>query len=818
MRGLLADCRHAFKIFLGNASASMFALLALVVAMAFVSAFLSLYVDLILRPHQGFERGGRIVSLNQTDGVAHLGISLTLIEQINNEVGALDGMAGIARSFPALSAGLDGEPVSIAPVTREFFSRIRPRLVLGRGFEHVDHESGAEPVLVISYAYWQDVFGGRPDVVGQTIDLRDTRDLSGVTSEAPPAATTFRVIGVMSPELATVERQDVNLWAPYERMVTLFIDNVEWARLNRIFWGIGLLGRGVSARAVLRELNTRFSGEVGRDLRIRTGFYIDGVEGFSFDVDLQREARRQVTLFVASSILLALAAASNVSLFLLAQAPGRRRELGIRMAVGATLRRLARQFITEAGLLIALAVVIGAILSVWLNSYLRYFLRIQGVEWHAVPLLDWRTLGLVGIVVALLTFLVALAPIQGLRRAGIAASSRQVAARATLAQRIVGTTQVAVTCTLGGAALAVAWYLGSMMLSDPGYETRNLYVARMSSSGLPTTPEGIVVEMSRRRDEIMGLTGVTDVAFGTLLPGPGSLPSIGRIQPADSSNPLELAVEEIDSRFIDLLGLDLLYGRKPLDGEVDAMLVNRTLARQMWGRDDVVGETLPFSMQRGGIQAETGDDTPIIGVIEDVAFAHPHSGVPPTVFSTGAGGTVSPLALIESSLGLRALEESLVQLIDSGSLEVTLRAVDAVSDLRSEILADDRARAFLAIAAAACVIVITVFSAYSMQRYLVLAGRREYAIRAALGAGPRSLCGLVLIRGLMVGLPGLLVGIPLTLIVVAWLQEHFISRDVQPILVALIVVVLLGSLLVLVNLRQARRVRYIRPARLLRED
>src|SRR5690606_16490678 len=77
---------------------------------------------------------------------------------------------------------------------------------------------------------------------------------------------------------------------------------------------------------------------------------------------------------------------------------------------------------------------------------------------------------------------VSLAPILGLKRLGIAGSSRQVAARATLAQHVAGTAQIAVAATLGGAAIAFGWYLGTLTLADPGYRTRNLVAVPYSVS------------------------------------------------------------------------------------------------------------------------------------------------------------------------------------------------------------------------------------------------------------------------------------------------------------------------------------------------
>jgi hypothetical protein len=107
---------------------------------------------------------------------------------------------------------------------------------------------------------------------------------------------------------------------------------------------------------------------------------------------------------------------------------------------------------------------------------------------------------------------------------------------------------------------------------------------------------------------------------------------------------------------------------------------------------------------------------------------------------------------------------------------------------------------------------------YGTQRYLVVAGRREYAIRASLAAGPDALGRLVLKRGFFLGMPGLIVGGLLSFVFVAWLRDGLVSRDVSPGIVTIGVVAGLALLLVAASLAPARTARRTQPASLLRED
>src|SRR5690606_14564994 len=127
---------------------------------------------------------------------------------------------------------------------------------------------------------------------------------------------------------------------------------------------------GASLTAVVNELRARYDNEALHQA-MAPGSRLDAVGGIVGNIFVQRDAARQLELFLAGSVLLALVAAANVSLFLLARAPGRRRELGIRMAVGAPTKRLGRQLATEGGLLVLVSAVLGLGGSVWLNVYLR---------------------------------------------------------------------------------------------------------------------------------------------------------------------------------------------------------------------------------------------------------------------------------------------------------------------------------------------------------------------------------------------------------------------------------------------------------------
>jgi hypothetical protein len=812
----LNDCRHALRLYIRTPSSSLIAVSVLAVGMAFVGSFLSLYVDLVLRPHPGFEQSRQIATIGQNTGTDLTGITYEAVARIADEMTSIEAAAMFTSA--TLLIGADGEQVVAALVSEEFFSGLRPRLALGRGTTLEEHAPDAEPVVVLSHRLWQDRFNGDPGVLGRFLEVwrprNSLRQTAGNRIQDDPDdedSAAFRIIGVMADSLPNLVPTsggvvyDPAIWLPLERAWPLLGNDP--ASLRRASTNGTLVRRapGVPVSAVANELRARFGDEPGL-WNGRAGTMLDAIDGIVGNSVVQLESKRQLEMFLAGSVLLALVAAANVSLFLLARAPGRRRELGIRLAVGAPIGRLARQLATEAGLLVVVATALGLVGSIWLSLYLRGLAFLRQAEWREVTLLDWRVLALATAILVILTLLVSLAPILGLKRLGIATASRQVAARASLAQRVAGTTQIAVAGLLGGAAIAFGWYLGALIFGYPGYTTTNRYLLQgFSQSG--GSAEARTVESRRWRDAVETIPGVTRVAFGSPVPGAEANPSPRRIpDPKDSNSEIEIYTGFLERPFIDLLGLNLLYGRAPELGATDVVVVNRALARAVWGRDNVVGER----MTEGPVRGE------VIGVLADVSYGHPLAAVKPYIFSAEGGGVASG-AVIEAQLSAAELQQAITE-IQSDEFQFFLFGFRPLGSLRENLIAPERARGFLTIVTASLVVLLAALGFYGTQRYLVAAGRREYAIRASLGAGPRALGRLVVWRGLLLGLPGLVAGAFLAFIIVAWLRDDYVSREISAVGVTVWVVIGLIGLLLAASLGPARAARHTRPAPLLRED
>lgn len=833
MAGLLADLRHAVRVYRGTPVASGIAVVALAAAMAFVSAFLSMWNDLSLKSPAGFENGGRLVTIGQRGGYAAADnstpLTAELVEGINQTVSSLEVAAGIA-SFPqVLHRDEIRTPVQAEAVTRNF-AELGPQLQSGRLFEETDHRADAEPVVLLSHRFWQDEFDGRTDLIGETLRIAETgvdtsslmAQLLGNADLPEPLAQDYRVVGILSPAMTGAFTDAIDIWLPYEQAVPFLYGNEDTGddfelgtsrtmggvrggqAVPTRMRGVARLASGASAAAAGNELNARFEIEgqafaQGIDLSGEE-ISFDLIDGVIRDIGVQRESRRQVRLFLVGTLLLVLVAACNISLFVLARASRRQRELGIRMSVGASTRRLARQLASEAGLMVLIATILGVLISLWLSAALRDLPFLAQAEWRSVSPFDWRVLALLVGIMLVLTLLVSLAPILGLARMGIGASSTLVTARAGWGQRLAGTAQVALTGIVSAVALAFAWHFFVYATADRGFDPANVLVVELDPAR--TTQPMIVEERARQLEVLIGLPGVDDASFASLVPGGVGIERFTIVQ-RESGNYVEFGQVYTDEHYLDVMGIRLLYGTNLDTSEPGPFLGNESYALGTYGRSDAAGEFTPSGLL-------------VRGIVADVAFRHPAEAVPQMGINASRLGFY-PLLLVKTALRPGALRSLLQERIDAGELEIGIAGIERLATIANRDLLPDRTRMAMTAVAALLVVVLAALGFYGTQRYLVTAGRREYAIRRAIGAGPRALVRLVLSRGLGLGLPGLVLGAVLGFIAVAWLRDGYVTSDVSAFAVGGIVTLVVAALVAAATLGPARQARDAMPAEMLRE-
>lgn len=669
-----------------------------------------------------------------------------------------DAFADAFATTPDVSAWIEGVRREGRLVTGNFFGVLGVSAARGRAFAPTDDEPGRPPVIVLSHRAWVQHYAADPGVLDRTFRVN---------------GTAFRIIGVM-PEgfrgLEVIAAPD--FWAPLAHL-DLFSQpgGVREGSID----GLSIVGRltpGLSRGEALAQLTAWDSRRsLERSAERRASLVLEPRRG-----TVTRPAEAMVAfmpLFFAFGLILMIGCA-NVANLLLARLLARQRELGIRLAIGASRRRVVRQLLTESLLLALVAAAFGFAVSrialtgvvYWVTSSFPPdigYLRI------AVPDADWRVALFLVVGAIASTVLFALAPAlratrQELTRAihgQVLGESRPGRARNALVALQVAASALLLICT--AIFLRSAW---SSATVDPGVRVADI----VNVAVLSEPRREAILDIVRREPSVAALAAAWPVALGgapAYAEGAGGR-SVVRYQ-------------FVSPEYFGVLGIDLVRGRGFADSERNpnaaVAVVSESAARELWPGVDALGQVLrvepdPTIVRPGpGPATETPQsDDPmlrertavVIGVARDVPGFQiggtriGGAGVYMPVSAEAAGTSLLTRVRGGVELARRALVDEFAA-IDPNMSEVS--TLQSLARINTYIFGTSF---WLTLVLASLALLLTVSGLFSVLSYLVEQRTREIGVRMALGASSRSIGGLVLSQSARpVGI-GLLIGGSLT--------------------------------------------------------
>ncbi|HET9359818.1 MAG TPA: ABC transporter permease [Vicinamibacterales bacterium] len=695
--------------------------------------------------------------------------------------------------------------------------------VIGRWFRPDDLEVG----VVITHGVWQRLFGGRPDVLGQTMRFDAMRGV---------------VIGVTPPGYRTLT-PDVDLW------IQQTDENLARALRspNRPFNMFARLRPNATLEDAQADLRT-LERPLGKDLPMH--------QGWGLTIDSLREVyvgylRQPVLVLQGAVFLLLLIACANVGGLLLSQAVARQKELGVRAALGSSRNRILRQLLTENVLLSCAAGVLGIVLAwiglrAFVNTGLSAYRDLQNVT------LDWTVIGF-AIVVSLATALVfGILPALQLSRLDVVEVVRDAGRGATAGRtrsRLRGAfvvAQVALALVLLVATGLLTRSLLRLNAVDTGIDPERLLALEIPMpralyrNTLANTPAGgLLVEFDSRfsdlterlRERFASVPGVQSVAATTPPPLGGTPRRVlfrkdSWLALADDREPWSAEWYPVSAGYFETVQIRVLQGRtftrQDAQSTPPVAIINASLAARYWPNDNPIGRLL---------QTDVLNDPPreIVGVVGDVrqdryqSAPVPQVYVPRTQLPYRMDMTMS-LEVLVTTFVVRAAGDT-VSLVPA--LRAAVRDVDAtlsVSSARTvEDYAADQLQELSQYAA-----VLGVFGAMSVTLAVIgilgvmaqAVGQRanEIAVRMALGAQSLNVLGLVLRQGLAMIAAGLGVGVVASLMVMPVIRSFLWGVTItDPLTLALVVLALAAVALVACYL-PARRALKVAPIAALRGD
>jgi putative ABC transport system permease protein len=680
-----------------------------------------------------------------------------------------------------------GEPrrVSAARVTASIFSTLRVQPALGRAFTAAEDRAGQARSVILGHGFWRRQLGGRPDVLGQTLQL-----------DGEPRT----IVGVMPPGFQLDRPLDLYTVTTYPPSGVHDI-----AAIGRLKAGVSLAQAQSEMDLIARRIDDTFEGGDRW-----------GVKLLPMLEPQVRAVRPVLVTLTAAVAFLLLMACANAANLLLARTTARGRELAVRAALGAGRGRLIRELLVESVLLALAAGLLGTLLA---KAGLRALLALapDALPRSVAVGLDWRGVGFT-FALALVTGIgFGLAPAfwathgqsQGMLERGAGRSVTESRPHQRLRATLVVIQVALALVLLAGGGLLIRSFVALARVS-PGFEPRGALAVTLSlpPNRYPTGAEQSEFA-SRTVRQLAAVPGVQVVGAAQGLPFESLVNHVFFLHVAGRTADVERTTVSgfaVTGNFFEAMGIPLLRGRRfdARDGASSqrVTIINRSLARLHFGQVDPIGQR---------IGAKAGEWFEIVGVVEDVKFDRLDTkavlqAYAPLPQAPADWGALTFVVRAGGGPGIAAGIRAAVQTVDRGQAVTSLRPI---SDAIAASLARQRFALALFVAFAATALSLAALGIYGMLAYSVARRTAELGIRIALGARPGHVLILVLGRAAwMVGL-GLLIGLLAAVLLTRFLSSFlFAVTAADPLTFAAITLLfcLVATLACLLPARRAARV------------
>ena len=804
---VLQDVRFAVRQLAHKPGFAVVAVLILGLGIGVSIAIFSFVDAALLRPLP-FDRPERLIAVDEgTESFAVSNLSLEDYKdwvRMNSSVSAIDVYTGTGY---LLHMGAITEPVPGARVSAGFFKTLGVKPILGRDFRPGEDQAGHAKIVILPYGTWQQRFGARRDVIGTSVQL---------------SGDEYTIVGVLPRNFSWARQGAAEFWAPL-----LDPNGCEQRRGCHNLDGIARLRDGVTVQAARADFQN-----IAVQLQ---KLYPDSNRGQGSTVQpltelLIGDVRPILLTLLAGAGLLLLIACVNVASLLLIRSETRRKEIAVRGALGATLRRLVRQFVTEGLLLSTAGSVFGLVVAISSMSLLKRLIP-KSVE-PSLPFLSGvgfnaHTAAAMAAVTLLAAILMAATPM--LRLANLKMPAELAESGRGTAQRFwsrLGANLVVVEISIAVVLLAGAGLLGKsfyrLVHVELGMRADHLAVMSVVAPDkqYATDPQRIQLynELSRR---LTSLPGVQSAGMVSNLPlncncNTEWIRIVGQPFHGEHNEVLE---RDSGTSYLQTLGARLVKGRlfnaQDRMGQPFVTIINESLARRYFPGQDPIGKTIL------DFDANPKNARQVVGVIADMREGALDAEMWPAEYRVLDQGPANFFSVVvRTATDEKALLPTLVSTIRSIDPNLGVYGENTMQQqlqsTQSALL--HRFSAWLVGGFAAVALVLGVVGLYGIVAYTVGQRTREIGVRMALGAQRAAVYGMVMRQaGILTGI-GLALGLVCAVLASTLMKSVLFGVAAWDALTLVSVAVVLGLASLIASFLPAHRAASVNPVQALRTE
>jgi len=812
METLLHDLRYGTRQLLKHRAFTILAIISLALGIGANTAIFSLVNTVLLRPLP-VKEPSRLIEVY---GALHNGADFTIQSYLNykdyrDRNNVFSGLFVYRFVVSSLSHNGSNERAWGFLASGNYFNVLGVKPILGRGFlPEEDQTPGSHPVAVLSYASWQHRFAGDPSIVGRTILLNNhTFTIIGVAPKGFIGTEVAYAPEFWTPMMMAKEIEPGSTWLDRRDSDNLFM-------IGRIKPGVTRAQTKAALDAITLQLGKEYPAEnEGRGITLSPpGLFIPSIRDASITF-------AGVLMVIVGLVLLL--ACVNLANLQLARATGRRKEIAIRLAVGASRARLVRQLLTEGVLLSLAGGVLGLLLAAWINNLVGAIKLPMDVALVFDLKLDWRVM-LFALGLSILTGVAfSLLPALQSSNPALVPSFKDDASmsgfrRSRLRNALV-ITQVSLSLVLLVCAGLIVRSLKAAQQMRPGFDPENA-VALSFDVGLQGYEETKGRAFHRQvLERARSLPGVRSAALTSNVPlslnyNYSSIYLEGQAETSTSKLPVAIPISVSPGFFetmrIPFRGRDFAENEDQKESRV--VLVNETFARKFFPKQDPIGKRINFSGPKDPLWE-------IIGVCGDGKYNSLGEAPMPAVFRPQFRDYDTLCTLVVRTNGdPRAIIPALRSEIQKMDATLPIYDVKTLTEHMDIPLFPARMAANVLGSFGVLALVLAAIGIYGVMSYVVAGRTREIGLRMALGAQFRHVRQLILRQGMMLATIGLVLGLGIVFVLARFLKSMLYGISPSDPLTFTTITILLAGVALLACLIPAQRATRVDPMVALRDE